>query len=182
MEATRVRRPEGEQKKHRELLLQVKAGRMALLILVAVSLLNQLLLLLKVNYHFLFSTAMPYYLNWIAKYHEGSAAGALKVIAFLLSCMIYFLYIGCWLLSAQRRDLLKTALLLYGADTVLLLIFALIFVGKPVSCLLELLTHLVALAILYNAHRCHRQLRRMSKKRKPAPAPSDKGDSYEIVY
>lgn len=181
MEAARVRRPNGDQKKRRELLMQVNAGRITLLVLIAVSLLNQLLLLLKVNYHFLFSTAMPYYLNWIAKYHHGGGAGALKVMAFLLSLLIYLVYLGCWLLSAQRRDLLKTAFLIYCADTVLLPIFALIFVSKPVSTLLELLTHLVALAILYNANRCHEQLRRMSKKRRPAPAPVEKGEVYEPI-
>ena len=65
----------------------------------------------------------------------------------------------------------KTALLLYCADTVLLVIFACALLNNPFNCLLEVLTHLIVIAVLYMAHRAAQQLRRMPKKRKPRPAP-----------
>ena len=67
MENTRERRETAGQKKRRSLLQHIGLGRTVILLLLTVSLLNQLLLLLKVNYHFLFSTAVPYYLNWLAE-------------------------------------------------------------------------------------------------------------------
>ena len=170
MENTRERRETAEQKMRHTLLRNVGLGRTVILLLLAVSLLNQLLLLLKVNYHFLFSTSVPYYLNWLAR-KLGGAAGAtpLKVFAVILTLMIFAVYVICWMFSAQRRDLLKTALLLYCADTVLLVIFAFALLNNPFSCLLEFLVHGIGVALLYNAHRSAQQLRRMSKKKKPRP-------------
>lgn len=170
MENTRQPRGSAEQKKRRSLRQHIGLGRTAILLLLAVSLLNQLLLLLKVNYHFLFSTAVPYYLNWLAR-KLGGAAGAtpLKVFAVILTLLIFAAYVACWMVSAHRRDLLKTALLLYCADTVLLVIFAVALLNNPFSCLLELLVHLIGIAVLYDAHRSAQQLRQMSKKKKPCP-------------
>ena len=59
MENTRERRGNTDQKMRRSLLQHIGLGRTMILLLLIVSLLNQLLLLLKVNYHFLFSTAVP---------------------------------------------------------------------------------------------------------------------------
>lgn len=172
METTRERRGTAEQRIKQKLHRNIGLGRTALLLVLAISLLNQLLLLLKVNYHFLFSAALPYYMNWLARKLGGPAGVTpLKVIAVIVTLLIYFVYVGCWVLSARRRDYLKTALLLYSADTVLLVIFAFALLNNPFSCLLEVLVHLVGIVLLYNAHRSAQQLRRMSKKKRPRPAP-----------
>jgi len=175
MENTRERRGTAEQKMRRTLLQHIGLGRTVILLLLTVSLLNQLLLLLKVNYHFLFSTAVPYYMNWLAG-KLGSSAGVtpLKVFSVILTLLTFVAYVACWMLSARRRDLLKTALLLYCADTVLLVIFAVALLNNPFSCLLEFLVHGIGVAILYDAHRSAQQLRRMSKKKKPRPAPRER--------
>lgn len=175
MENTRERRGNTDQKMRRSLLQHIGLGRTMILLLLIVSLLNQLLLLLKVNYHFLFSTAVPYYLNWLAE-KLGSSAGVtpLKVVAVIVTLLSFIAYAACWMLSAQRRDLLKTALFLYCADTVLLVIFAVALLNNPFSCLLEVLVHLIGIALLYDAHRSAQQLRRMSKKKKSRPVPQDR--------
>lgn len=172
MATTREQRGTASQRLRRKLQQQIGLGRTALLLVLLVSLLNQLLLLLKVNFHFLFSASVPYYLNWLAR-KLGGPAGAtpLKVIAVIVTLLIYFVYVACWLFSARRRDFLKTALLLYCADTVLLVIFACALLNNPFNCLLEVLTHLIVIAVLYLAHRAAQQLRRMPKKRKPRPEP-----------
>lgn len=172
MATTREQRGTASQRLRRKLQQQIGLGRTALLLVLLVSLLNQLLLLLKVNFHFLFSASVPYYLNWLAR-KLGGPAGAtpLKVIAVIVTLLIYFVYVACWLFSARRREFLKTALLLYCADTVLLVIFACALLNNPFNCLLEVLTHLIVIAVLYMAHRAAQQLRRMPKKRKPRPEP-----------
>ena len=172
MENTRERRGPAGQNTRRKLLRQIGLGRTAILLIVTVSLINQLMLLLKVNYHFLFSAAVPYYLNWLAG-KLGGAAGAtpLKVFAVIVSLLTFVAYVACWVLSAHRRDLLKSAFWLYCADTLLLVIFAFAMLNNPFSCLLEVLVHLIGLAVLYGSHHSALQLRKMSKKRKPHPMP-----------
>lgn len=175
MENTRERRETAGQKKRRSLLQHIGLGRTVILLLLTVSLLNQLLLLLKVNYHFLFSTAVPYYLNWLAGKLGGSAGPTpLKVFAVIVTLLTFVAYVACWVLSARRREFLKTALVLYCADTVLLVIFAIALLNNPFSCLLEFLVHGIGVVLLYDAHRSAQQLRRMSKKKKPRPAPRER--------
>lgn len=172
MATTRERRGTAEQRARQKLQRSIGLGRTAILLLLTVSLLNQLLLLLKVNYHFLFSTAVPYYLNWLARKLGGpDGVTPLKVIAVILTLLIYFLYVACWVLSARRRDYIRTAMLLYCADTVLLVIFAFALLNNPFSCLLEILVHIIGIAVLYHANHSAQQLRQMSKRRRTKPAP-----------
>lgn len=172
MATTRERRRPADQRVRKKLQQNIGLGRTAILLLLTVSLINQLLLLLKVNYHFLFSTAVPYYLNWLARKLGGPAGVTpLKVIAVILTLLIYFLYVACWVFSARRRDYIRTALLLYCADTALLVIFAFALLNNPFSCLLEVLIHIIGIAILYYAHRSALQLRQMSKRKRAKPAP-----------
>ena len=173
MAQTREQRGTASQRIRRKLQQRIGLGRTALLVMISVSLLNQLLLLLKVNFHFLFSASVPYYLNWLAR-KLGGPAGAtpLKVIAVILTLLIYFVYVACWLYSARRKEFLKTALLVYSADTVLLVIFAFALLNNPFNCLLEVLIHLIVIAALYSAHHAAQQLRRMPRKKSPRPAPS----------
>lgn len=183
MENTRGRRGTPEQNKRRKLLQHIGLGRTAILLILAVSLINQLLLLLEVNYHFLFSAAVPYYLNWLGEKLGGTAgATPLKVFAVIVSFFAFVAYVACWVLSARRRELLKAALWLYCADTVMLVIFAFALLNNPFSCLLEVLVHLIGIAVLYNAHCCARVLRKMSKKKKLRPAPQRSREQMTYPY
>lgn len=175
MEHTRARRGTAGQKLRQKLQQNIGWGRTVTFLLLLVSLINQLLLVLKVNYHFLFSTAVPYYLNWLARKLGGPIGiTPLKVIAVILTLLIYFAYVSCWILSAHRREFLKTVLLMYSADTALLVIFALSLLNNPFSCLLELLMHLVGIFVLFNAYRSANELRRMSRKSRPRPASQNR--------
>ena len=164
------RRVSADQKRRKKLRQNIMVGRMAMLMILAVSLLNQLLLLLKVEYHFLFSASMPYYLNWLARELGGQGGvTAFKVLAVLLTVLIFAAYVACWLLSGQRREWLLAALGLYSADTLVLIIFSFALLENPASCLLEVLTHLVCLWLLYTAFQSARRLSRMPKRRRSTP-------------
>lgn len=161
------------EKRHRmKLHKQLNWGRNALLAILAITLINQFLLMIGVNYHFLFSSAVPYYLNWLGR--ELAAQGdvsAFRAIAVILTMLMYVAYIACWLLSAQKREWMTAALGLYGIDTLLLVIFALTLLENPASCLFEILTHLVGLWLLYVAVGAANRLSRLPRQqRTPRPA------------
>jgi predicted membrane protein len=133
----------------------------------------------KVNYHFHLSAALPYYLNWLGEKLGGTAgATPLKVFAVIVTFLSFVAYVACWVLSARRRELLKAALLLYSADTVMLVIFAFALLNNPFSCLLEILTHLIGIALLYDGYRSAEQLAYLSKKRR-REQPAAQGVRYE---
>lgn len=150
----------------KKLRQQIQWGRMGILAILAVTLLNQILLLCKVNYHFHFSASLPYYLNWLSR---QMGLGGFKAMAVILTILVYACYIACWLMSAQRREWLVAALGLYAVDTVLLIILAMTLLANPFSCLLEILTHGVGLALLWWAVWAANQLSRMPRPRPPMP-------------
>ena len=147
-------------KRHRlQLRKRVDLGRNGLLIIMAVTLLNQFLLMFGVEYHFLFSSAVPYYLNWLGR--ELAVNGnmeAFHAIAVILTVLIYAAYGACWLLSAQRREWMLAALGLYSVDTLLLVIFSATLLENPASCLFEILTHLAGVFLLFVADRAAARL------------------------
>ncbi len=179
MEEKRDRREEAQKRVRRQLRQHIGLSRTVMLVLLAFSVINQLLLLLKINYHFLLGASVPYYLNWMAlKLGEHEGVTFFKVFALLATLVIIVVYVGCWLLSARQRRFLKTALVIYSADTVLLVIFAFALLSNPFSCLLEILTHLIGIALLYDGYRSAQQLARMSKKRRKEQ-PVAEGAQYE---
>lgn len=165
------------QKRYRlRLRKQVDLGRNALLVILAVTLINQLMLMIGIDYHFLFSSAVPYYLYWLGR--ELSAAAdmtAFRVIAVMLTVMLYVAYIACWLLSVHRREWLLAALGLYGVDTLLLVIFCLTLLENPASCLFEIVTHLLGLWLLYVAVAAANRLGRMPRPKRPERVRENSG-------
>lgn len=158
-----------EPNKHKRLrkTLQRQAGwgQLALLGIVGVSLINQVMLMLGINYHFLFSAAMPYYLNWLA-FQLSNAA--FSVAAVLMTVVLYGAY-GLCLLRSSELQWFWIGMILYAVDTVLLIIFALVLLENPVSCLLELLIHGLALAILACAWKARLRLSRMPRRAPQTP-------------
>jgi peptidoglycan/LPS O-acetylase OafA/YrhL len=161
------RRIASERRLRLRLRQQVDWGRLGLLVILAVTLLNQILLLFRVNYHFLFSAAVPYYLNWLAReLSANSDVGVFGFFASVLTLLLYGAYAACWFQSGRRKEWLMAALGLYGLDTLLLIIFCLTLLENPASCLLEILTHCVGIALLVVAVRAAEQLSRLPKQRR----------------
>ena len=179
MENARKQRGTKEQEIRKSLLQHIGLGRTAILLLLVFSLINQLLFWMKVDYHFLLSAAVPHYLHWLSRQISATAdATLLKVTAAIVTPLSFLAFGACWMLSARRRDVLKTALLLYCADTFLLVVVAVGCIKNPLNCLLEFLVHLIGIAVLYDAYRCGEQLRRMSRKKRPRPAPEQTEHPY----
>ena len=162
-----ARRAPAEKRLRLRLRRQIGWGRTGLLVILAVTLLNQVFLMFHVDYHFLFSAAVPYYLNWLVQELGAHGdVGLFKFMATVLTILLYGAYIACWLQSAQRKEWLVAALGLYGLDTVLLMIFCLTLLENPASCLLEILTHGVGIALLVMAVRAAEQLSRLPRQRR----------------
>ena len=167
-----VKRTPAERRLRRELIGQINLSRWALLAIMAVTLLNQLLLIFGVNYHFLFSAALPYYLNWLtSQLSAHMAVGVYRAFAILLTLGLYASYGACWLLSAQRKEWMLASLVLYGADTLLLIVFALTLLENPASCLFEVLTHGAGLYVLYLGYRASEMLNSLPRQRRTAEEP-----------
>ena len=120
-------------------------GRCGLAGMVGVSVVNLVLLLFGVQYHFLLSAAVPYYLGWVCG--QLGVGGWLKLLSGVVAVVILAVYGGCWFLSRRRRGLLTVALGIYVLDTVLLVLFAATLLEDPVPCALEILTHCVYIGV-----------------------------------
>lgn len=154
---------------------QVTCGRLALLALVGLSLINQLLLIFGVNYHFWISAAVPYYLNWFCV--QVNAGTITRVLAGLGTVMIYVTYICCLVFSQRKQYWMTLCLGLYGLDTLLLAIFSFTLLSNPVSCLLEIAVHIGCLVLLVMADQAAGQLSRM--RRSPRRRPIERVNTYE---
>lgn len=156
-------------------------GRLALLAMVAVTLVNQLLLGLGVEYHFLLSAAAPYYLNWTCR--EMGVTNGICAGAAVLTAVLYGAYVVCWLLSGRHRGWLTAALGLYAVDTLLLIFFALTLLENAASCILEIITHGGVLVLLMNADRAAARLSRLPKLRRvPCEISKKEGTYHERQY
>ena len=135
---------------HLRLRQRVIWVRMSLLAMVVITLVNQFLLALGVDYHFLLSAAAPYYLNWVCEQLGLDATVCGLAAAFTAG--LYAAYFVCWLLSRRHRGGLLAALGLYAVDTLLLIIFAATLLKNTASCALEILAHMGILALLVSGN------------------------------
>lgn len=149
----------------RQLRQRIEWGRLGILVIVGISLINQILLWCGLQYHLLFSAAMPYYLNWLAGQLDVTV---FKLLATLLTILLYASYAACWLMGGHRREWMLAAAGMYAVDTLLLIIFAFTLLKNPISCLLEILTHGLVLAVLILAFLSAEKLSKMPRLRRPS--------------
>ena len=146
---------------------KVVLGRWVLLAITGVSLINLLFLLFKVNYHFHLSAALPYYLNWLGvKLSEYSSVVGYQVFAGILTAGLVGMYAVCWLFSAQKPEWLTAGLVMYGIDTLLLIVLSFTVVKRPAACVFEILSHLACLYFLWSAMQSGKALRKMARRRR----------------
>lgn len=145
-----------------QLRKQIEWGRWAILAIFLVSLVNQVMLWFGSGYHFLFSAAMPYYVNWLASQLGGTG---LKVVATLLTLLLFGAYAICVVFSGNRRDWMSATIGLYAVDTLVLCVFAFTMLENPASCILEILVHVALIAPMVNAIRAFDRMERLPKLR-----------------
>lgn len=141
----------------RNLQRQIQWSRNVFLVLLVVSVVNLVLLWAKVDYHFLFSVSLPYYLNWMA-----IRMGRLRVLAVLVAVAVLALGGGCWYFFRNRRWL-EIAIGFYVVDTLALAVMALTLLENPLSCLLEVLTHCLALMLIFPARKAALRLENLNR-------------------
>lgn len=163
-----MERQDSTQSKRRIRLRQkIVLGRWLLLAITGVSLINLLFLAFKVNYHFHLSAALPYYLNWLGvKLSEYSSVVGYQVFAGILTGVLLGMYGACWLFSAKKPEWLAAGLVMYGIDTLILIVLSFTVVKRPAACVFEILSHLACLYFLWSAMQSGKALRKMARRRR----------------
>ena len=135
------------------LLSRYNRSRNNLLLVVAFTLINIVLLLAKSSTYFLFSASIPYYLTFFGLLHTGKLPAdyyygwhnfeayptSFLVILVTISIVLTALYALCWFLSKRHGHIwLIIALVLFSIDTV----FLLGFIGFSVDTLFDFAFHI----------------------------------------
>lgn len=151
------------QTQRQALVNKYSAARNNLLIVVAFSLVNILMLATNSGTYFLFSASVPYLLTDIGmglcgmyppEYYEGLEGmyildKSVFVILLVISLLILGVYLICWIFSKKKCGFLITALVLFSIDTVVMLL------SYGLSSIVDLVFHvwiIVILSIGINAH------------------------------
>lgn len=151
------------QTQRQALVNKYSAARSNLLIVVAFSLVNILMLATNSGTYFLFSASVPYLLTDIGmglcgmyppEYYEGLEGmyildKSVFVILLVISLLILGVYLICWIFSKKKCGFLITALVLFSIDTVVMLL------SYGLSSIVDLVFHvwiIVILSIGINAH------------------------------
>lgn len=152
--------PERFKRLRRNLQWQIQWSRNVFLVILAVTVVNLVLLLVGVDYHFLFSAAVPYYMNWMAMQMGRKALTALAVI---VTVAVFAIGGGCWCFFHSRKWL-EGALIFYAVDTVALVVIALVLLENPWSCLLEVLMQCLGLFLIYPARKATMRLENLKRR------------------
>ncbi len=156
-----------QSKRRIRLRQKVVLGRWLLLLITGVSLINLLFLLFKVNYHFHLSAALPYYLNWLGvKLSEYSSVVGYQILAGILTAALLGMYGACWLFSGKKPVWLMAGLVMYGIDTLILIVLTFTVIKRPGACIFEILCHLLCLYFLWSAMQSGKELRKMARRRR----------------
>ena len=131
------------------------AGRSNLLLMVALTLVNLVLLALGSDTMMLFSATVPYLLVAVGIISEYQI---LLIICCILASIPVLLYLICWLLSKKHRGWLTFALVLFALDTAILA--AVYILAREFSGILDLVIHVAVLYYLFLGVRSGRWLKK----------------------
>ena len=157
------------------------AGRANLMLALAFTLINLILLLANGSTYFLFSIFVPYFVadlgmflcgKYPAEYYTGELAGmefrdtSFLVIALVIAAVVLAVYTLCWLLSSKHRvGWMIAALALFAIDSVLLFLIG----GLSADMLIDFLFHIWVLYYLVAAVIAHFRLKNMPPEEDPIP-------------
>ena len=155
------------------LISKYNAARINLLAVVAFTVFNIITLAVGNGSYFLFSANMPYMLTFLGMficgmlpddYYEGLDGmfyldKSVFVIFLILSIIILALYVLCWYFSKNGKvKWLKTALILFSIDTVVMLI-----TGDLTAILFDIIFHIWVIYILVSGIKAHKKIKAMTK-------------------
>lgn len=147
---------------------KVNTGRHSLLLILAFTVVNLLMVVLDSSTYFLFSASVPYYLTLYAKGIDNDFVngpwtenGPVTIVALIVSAVILLLFLLCWLLSRKRTGWLVPALVLFILDTLALAWCTLNLVNDPAGNLVDFVFHFWAIWELIQAIRCGSRLKKL---------------------
>ena len=111
-------------------------SRFNLMIMLAFTLVNIILLYTKLDLFMLFSASIPYYAMAFALWDE---TGVLLIPGLVIAANAIIAYLLCWLLSKKYRAWMLVALILFSFDTLALI--GLYVLAKDFSGIVDLLIH-----------------------------------------
>ena len=124
---------------------QVAMGRSALLLVVALTVLNLGLLFSGANTYLLFSASGPYYLAILARGMDLAAYGSVNHgytwAALAVGAVVLGLYLLCWYLSRKQHSWLVAGLVFFLLDTICLVLLCRFVFGEYLSSVMDFLMH-----------------------------------------
>lgn len=110
-------------------LRKLAAARSSLIVVIAFTVINLILLLTESNTYFLFSASVPYFLTAFGMGMDiglgNPGIGVYTTTALVISAVIVAAYLLCWILSKKRSGWFVVAAVLFIIDTVLLVLVSL---------------------------------------------------------
>ena len=153
-----------------ELFQRYHTGRFNLLILIALTVINIILVVTGANRYYLFSASIPYYVAYAAAFNCGkfpaeeyerletelafNGTGYLIAMTALALLLLSF-YLVCFFMSKHRPAWLKLALIFIAVDTVALIVLF----GVSLSSVLDIICHGIVIYELVSALKAEKRLR-----------------------
>ncbi len=137
---------------------QRSTAQYMLLATVLTTVANIILLLANSTFMIPYCAALPYYLTMLGNYFDGYAFGTYTATGMAMAFVLLAIWLLLWWKSKNSARWLKAGMVAVIIDTVLLAVFAFVFLEDPASCLVEGLLHI---AVIYEIHvglKAHRQL------------------------
>ncbi len=153
---------------------QCKTAQYTLLATVVATLVNVALLLAEADLFIPYCAALPYYLIFLGFYFDGYVLSTFTLTGMVMAFVALAVWLLVWWMSRDRCRWLKAGMILVIVDTVILAIFAFVFLEDPSSCLWEGLMHLAVIYELYVGVSACKQLQSP-----PAPDPAPQWDPWD---
>lgn len=166
-------------KNSREYLLQqYSSGRVTLVAVLLLTVINVVLMITGSDRYFLFSASVPYYLTAFGMAFDGSGIGTFTLTALVISAVILAVYLVCWLLAKKRPGWLTAALVLFIVDTAALLALS-VWMDMLWVNILDLVFHVLAAVSLWQAVRASQKLKTMPEEM-PVPQEEAHGTTPDL--
>lgn len=148
----------------------LRSGRMDLVLVMALTVINIFSLLFGGGTYWVFSAAIPYYLTAFGYLFDDGIIGTYTATGLLLAAAILAVYLVCWIMSKKRGGWMTVALVLFAVDTAGLLILALM-TDTLVGSLVDILLHAYVIFGLVRACMAVSKLKAMPQEPEEMPHP-----------
>ena len=120
---------------------QINGARSSLLLTLALTLVNVVLLMVNSNTFFLFSVFVPYELIHFGRMMDAGLVGSNTIVSLIVAAVILVVFLLSWLLSKKKPGWLTVAVVLFALDTAALLYFTFTMSADPGGNILDIGLH-----------------------------------------